>query len=104
VAIPTGIMAELKKYKALQNEEKLKAGMNYKDHNLAFCTRLGSPLEPRNFNRKFGDLITMSKITNFNLHGLRHYVEPQVMGSVTPKCLFQHFFYENTPHNIFLLT
>jgi len=72
VAIPMGIMAELKKHKALQNEEKLKAGEKYEDQNLVFCTRFGLPLEPRNFNRKFADLLTKAKISDFNLHGLRH--------------------------------
>ena len=33
---------------------------------------MGRPLEPRNFNRKFADLILKSKITDFNLHGLGH--------------------------------
>lgn len=72
IPISTGIMKEIKRFKIIQNEEKLKAGSSYEDNNLVFCTELGKPVEPRNLNRKFYRLIKKADIKNFNLHGLRH--------------------------------
>ncbi|NLD48475.1 MAG: site-specific integrase, partial [Clostridiaceae bacterium] len=72
IPISTGIMKEIKRFKIIQNEEKLKVGSSYEDNNLVFCTELGKPFEPRNLNRKFYRLIKKADIKNFNLHGLRH--------------------------------
>jgi len=38
---------------------------------------------------------------SISTHKLRHYVESQVMGSVTRKCYYLGLFHENTPHNTF---
>lgn len=40
---------------------------------VVFTTSVGTPLEPRNVNRHFYDLLTNSKISHFRLHDLRHY-------------------------------
>jgi len=86
IAIPTSIMGELRRHRARQNEEKLRAGSLYKDDSLVFCTELGRPLEPRNFNRKFYQLMAKSNIPGFNLHGLRHtYATILLENNVHPK-------------------
>ena len=41
-------------------------------HNLVFPSAVGTYISPRNFQRKFYDLLMEAKIEHINLHGLRH--------------------------------
>lgn len=72
VPIPEELVCCLKKHKATQAREKLKAGAMYQDQEMVFCTMLGTSIEPRNFNRTFKRIIEIAEIEDFNLHGLRH--------------------------------
>ncbi len=72
VPLPEVLLNHLKKHKAQQAKEQLKAGPMYQNQNLVFCTTLGTFIEPRNYNRTFSRIIKNAGIENFNLHGLRH--------------------------------
>jgi len=86
VPLPQEFMEQLKKHKARQAAEKLKAGPMYQDQNLVFCTSIGTPIEPRNYNRIFSRIIKKACIENFNLHGLRHtYVTRMQEIGIDPK-------------------
>jgi len=64
----------LKKYKAKQNEFKLKFGSDYYDkYDLVFCHPNGSPYHPNTYYKKFKKLIKKSGLNNeYNIHTLRH--------------------------------
>jgi site-specific recombinase XerD len=47
------------------------AGEAYQDNSLVFCTRTGTPIIPRNFNRAFHSLLKKAGLVT-NLHTLRH--------------------------------
>jgi integrase len=72
VPLPDDVLAELKKHKARQAEEKLKLGESYQDNGLVFCTEIGTPIIPRNFERKFKLLLKKADLTGIKLHSLRH--------------------------------
>lgn len=72
IPLPKWAVAALKTQKARQNQEKLLAGPSYQDNGLVFATEFGKPIEPRNFTRKFHQLIKKAGITRTNLHALRH--------------------------------
>jgi len=72
VPLPDGVLAELKKHKARQAEEKLKTGKAYQDNGLVFCTEIGTPIIPRNFERKYKALLKKVNLTGIKLHSLRH--------------------------------
>ena len=72
IPIPPSVKAELENHKARQDGEKAKAEGAYCDIDLVFCTELGKPIEPRNFERKFKQLLEKANIPTINLHGLRH--------------------------------
>jgi len=73
IPLPEWAIAALKAHKVRQNQERLALGEAYQDNGLVFCTELGTPIEPRNFNRKFYELRKKAGLPeNINLHALRH--------------------------------
>lgn len=72
VPIPSYLNDLLITYKEKQKEAKIKADILYQDNDLVFCTNLGKPLEPRNFNRRFSEIIKKAGIKNATVHSLRH--------------------------------
>ena len=74
VPVPKAVLAELKAHKARQNEEKLKLGEAYEDHDLVFATPLGKPLDPDNFTKQFTRLLEKAGIPKVRFHDLRHTV------------------------------
>lgn len=72
VPIPDNVLIELRKHKKVQAEEKLKLGELYQDNDLVFCTEVGTPIIPRNFERKFKALLKKAGLTGVKLHSLRH--------------------------------
>ena len=72
VPLPDDVLAELKRHKVRQAEEKLKIGAAYQDNSLVFCTEIGTPIIPRNFERKYKALLKKAGLTGVKLHSLRH--------------------------------
>jgi integrase len=71
--MPEVLMRKLREYRSRQLEEKLIAGSHWQENNLVFTTHIGTPLEPRNVNRHFYQLLKAAKLAHFRLHDLRHY-------------------------------
>ena len=72
IKVDNTAIAVLKNHKTKQSKTKLSLGEIYQDNNLIFCTDIGMPLEPRNFNRHFYMLVKKAKIPHTRLHDLRH--------------------------------
>lgn len=73
IPLPDWAIEALKAHKARQNRERLLLGEAYQDNGLVFATELGTPIEPRNLNRKFYELRAKAGLPdNVNLHALRH--------------------------------
>jgi len=73
IPLPDWAIAALKAHRKRQLEEKLALGEAYQDNGLVFATELGTPIEPRNFNRKFYELREKAGLPDsVNLHALRH--------------------------------
>jgi len=72
IPIPPTVLALVNTHRLNQLKEKLLVGDKYKDGDLVFCTELGSPIEPRNFIRKFQQLLRLSGLEKTNIHSLRH--------------------------------
>jgi len=65
-------MQALKKQRARQAEERLQAGEAWHDLGLAFASVIGTPMEPRNVNRRFEQLRSRAGLSWLRLHDLRH--------------------------------
>lgn len=58
--------------RARQAEDRLLVGDAWEDHGLVFATHLGTPLEPRNVNRRFTVARSAAGLEWVRLHDLRH--------------------------------
>lgn len=73
VPLPSEVAAALKKHRIEQLELRVFQGEKYQNNDLVFATSKGTPINPRNFIRKFHkirDNVGISK--EVNLHALRH--------------------------------
>lgn len=61
----------LNRHKKIIDAEKERYGDNYTDSGYVICTKKGTPMEPRNFNRSFGYAIQKMGITGHSPHNLR---------------------------------
>ncbi len=72
MSIPKSLLPILREHRTRQLEERLKAKY-WQDHDLVFCTTLGTPIEPRNVRRKLDALMKDSGMRYFRLHDMRHF-------------------------------
>ena len=70
----TGRAAEaLKGHRARQNEERLRLGSLWEDHDLVFPNRVGKPMNADNlYHREFKPLLKKASLFGFTFHSLRH--------------------------------
>jgi integrase len=71
IALPAFVVAELRKHRTIQKEQRLAAGNRWQDGDLVSCTPLGGVLKPEWLSERFG---YFAKAHNFpvTFHGLRH--------------------------------
>ncbi|MDI6871906.1 MAG: site-specific integrase [Bacillota bacterium] len=73
VALPAELAEALRRQKAEQAEQRLKAGDRWQDFGLLFTTRLGRPISPRNLDREFKELLEAAGLPKeIRFHDLRH--------------------------------
>lgn len=73
VAIPESVIRALKARRAQQAQERLLAGLQWKDSDLAFTNPTGGPLEPITLHRDFKRLLQTAELpTETRFHDLRH--------------------------------
>jgi integrase len=72
VVVPRLAVRHLAKHKARQDAERLALGAAWRDHNLVFASSRGTPLEPRNVNRRWDELRDRTGLDWLRLHDLRH--------------------------------
>jgi integrase len=65
-------MAALKAHKVRQLEDRLLAGDRWQDSGLVFASTVGTPLDPRNINRRFQKALERAGLGHIRLHDLRH--------------------------------
>lgn len=65
-------MSVLAAQRVRQAEDRLLVGPAWEDHGLVFATQLGTPLEPRNVNRRFTTARSAAGLDWVRLHDLRH--------------------------------
>jgi integrase len=72
IPVTDNLIEALSAHRLRQNTEMLAAGASYDNQGLIFCTNLGKPIEPRNFDRKFYKIMVDTGIGGAKVHTLRH--------------------------------
>lgn len=72
ITLPTGAVTALKAHRKRQQEERLRAGPHYQDHDLVFCLPDGSPVPPYEVSRKLGNILKGAGLPPVRFHDLRH--------------------------------
>lgn len=72
VPLHPGVVALLKRHKAAQAEERLRAANAWTDSGLVFTTELGRPVEPRNLLRVVESAARRAGVDGIGVHTLRH--------------------------------
>jgi integrase len=72
VDLPTALVEQLRAHRERQQEERLAAQDRWREHDLVFCTRWGTPLDGPNVTRYFQRLLANAGLPKLKFHGLRH--------------------------------
>ncbi len=72
VPLSPAVVAMLRKHRAAQNAEKLRAGNQWQESGLVFATELGAPVDPRNLLRVVEDAARAAGLEGVGVHTLRH--------------------------------
>ena len=72
IAMPLLVMDILKQYKVWQNEERLKCGDLWEDHNRLFTKWNGKPIFPTTPSTWYREFRRKHDLPNVKFHGLRH--------------------------------
>lgn len=68
IPLPAGVLAELKAHKKRQLTEQLAAGELWEKSGLVFTTELGKVVEPRNFIRRYYQLLKNAELEHLKFH------------------------------------
>ncbi len=72
IPLPEAVAEALRRHRARQLAERVKAGPAWEDNDLVFATKLGRPVEQRNLHRNFHDLLDSAGLPRIRFHDLRH--------------------------------
>jgi integrase len=62
----------LREHKRRQNAQRLALGAAWQDHDLVFCTGLGTPIDPDNLKRDYQRLVALAGVPRIRIHDVRH--------------------------------
>lgn len=69
--LPSLVVA-LHHHRSRQLEERMIAGGRWNEHDLVFCTSVGTPISPRNLLRSLDSLLKRAGLPHMRFHDLRH--------------------------------
>jgi integrase len=72
VVLPYFAVRHLEEHKKRQDAERLALGDTWREHGLVFASSVGTPIEPRNVNRRWDELRQRAGLDGLRLHDLRH--------------------------------
>jgi integrase len=72
VPLSPAVVAMLRKHRATQKADRLRAGNQWRDSGLVFTTELGGPVDPRNLLRVIEAAAKTAGVEGVGVHTLRH--------------------------------
>jgi integrase len=84
VVLPRLAVRHLQEHKKRQDAERQALGKAWRDHGLVFASSIGTPVEPRNVNRRWDELRRRAGLDWLRLHDLRHGCATLLLGKGVP--------------------
>jgi len=72
VVLPKFAVRHLRKHRKRQDARRLALGEAWREYGLVFASTIGTPIEPRNVNRRWDELRQQAGLDWLRLHDLRH--------------------------------
>lgn len=73
IDLPPVLLAQLRRRREIQEQERAEAGEAWEDNDLVFTTKTGTPIEPRNLIRHFKQVLKKAGLPEtIRFHDLRH--------------------------------
>jgi integrase len=72
ISLPRPLVEALRQHRAAQLEERLRAGSEWREHDLVFAQPNGAPIDPRADHRAWRALLTAAGVRQARLHDARH--------------------------------
>lgn len=72
ITLPSMVLQALKEHREIQNQEKIKAGAVYQDHDLIVTTHFGTPVIPQNLWKRLKEILMETGLPDIRFHDLRH--------------------------------
>jgi integrase len=82
--MPEPVSVALKSQRSRQAKDRLAAGRMWIDHDLAFASEVGTPVDPSNFRRTFGRIAKNAGLGHWHPHELRHSAASLLSASGVP--------------------
>lgn len=72
IQLPEKLVAELKTHRADQTMTASQLESSWKGDGFVFTSEIGTPIEPRNFNKALNDVLKIAEVPHYRVHDLRH--------------------------------
>ena len=88
INLPAVTVTGLRAHRARQLQERLLAGSTWQETGLVFTTRIGTPIDPRNYKRAFDRALERAGLAHMRIHDLRHTAASLLLAQgVSPKMI-----------------
>jgi integrase len=68
------LIDSLRRQRARQNERRLEVGALWRDHDLVFCSEVGTPVFGSNLWRQYKKIVEKAGVPHISIYGMRHTV------------------------------
>ena len=72
INLPRVCVSALLEHRTMQEQERALAGTRWQDQDYVFTTGIGTPMEPRNLERAYRQILTIAGLHHIRIHDLRH--------------------------------
>jgi len=72
VLVAPQVITALREQRASQNEWRLRLGADWQDHDLIFCSDIGTPINPPNLWRHYQTVLRAAGVPRIRIHDQRH--------------------------------
>jgi integrase len=72
INLPRVCVSALIEHRTIQEQEKLLAGSRWQEADYVFTTGIGTPMEPRNLERAYRQILALAGLHHIRIHDLRH--------------------------------